>query len=409
MKVNDIVINENTTSGSVATVATSMPTQKRSAVGKGVYSDEKPGNLLTGKKKYANSVSESKMKQVAVDLENMQDGNFLQKYKKTKQQMMRLLGTPASLQPKNRLEVNESVPLRFDQVNLSKDQLSSYSIDLFEEYNINKHNQNYKSLLLHMHQNSKRLVEATELSGIEHFVNTIDRLSSKKEIKIGDMFSVLSFIINPVWEHVEVIGFTKPKKVKEIKLNQDGSINYIIFDDLERYPRVPIAAVGKHPAQCPAYFNSEQEADHAVMVLKLVLPESWEMDMDSVNTPNNRSGLKENSMRIEELSEEDKLIDPKKGRKRKTGLHGKDEEERLSQYRAPFKSSGDFVSDSRGNKVCECDNEDLAKEVAKAINAYVKKDESVGATTAGVIAGTLKNAPTGYHFDPKGYCRLGDK
>lgn len=98
MKITD-VINESTTSGSIATVAHPMTTQKRSGVGKGVYNNGKVGNLLTGKKtnkKFANSVNESKMKQVAVDLENMQDGNFKQKYGKTKDQIKFLLGDPQS-------------------------------------------------------------------------------------------------------------------------------------------------------------------------------------------------------------------------------------------------------------------------------------------------------------------------
>jgi hypothetical protein len=61
MKINDIY--ESTTAGSIATVAAPMSTQKRNGVGKGVYGNEKAGNLLTGKKTnkpYANSkVNES--------------------------------------------------------------------------------------------------------------------------------------------------------------------------------------------------------------------------------------------------------------------------------------------------------------------------------------------------------------
>ena len=60
MKIKDIY--ESTTAGSIATVAAPMTTQKRNGVGKGIYGNEKAGNLLTGKqtnKKYANSVNES--------------------------------------------------------------------------------------------------------------------------------------------------------------------------------------------------------------------------------------------------------------------------------------------------------------------------------------------------------------
>ena len=95
MKIKDIY--ESTTAGSIATVAAPMTTQKRSSVGKGVYGNEKAGNLLTGKKtnkKYANSVNESKMKQLAMDLKDMDNGNFKKKYGKDKEQMKFLLGDP---------------------------------------------------------------------------------------------------------------------------------------------------------------------------------------------------------------------------------------------------------------------------------------------------------------------------
>ncbi len=98
MKINEF-INESTTAGAIATVATPMTTQSRNA---SIYGGKKAGNLLTGKKtnkKYANSVNESKMKQVAMDLENMQDGNFKQKYGKTKDQIKMLLGDPHKKKP----------------------------------------------------------------------------------------------------------------------------------------------------------------------------------------------------------------------------------------------------------------------------------------------------------------------
>jgi hypothetical protein len=88
MKITHI-ISETTTSGSVATVA--APFFKQS--GKG-------GNLLTGtktKKKYANSISEGKMKELAMDLKSGKDGltdeEFKKKYGVTKQEMRKSLGS----------------------------------------------------------------------------------------------------------------------------------------------------------------------------------------------------------------------------------------------------------------------------------------------------------------------------
>lgn len=94
MKITDIV-TESTTAGSIATVASPMTTQSRNA---SIYGGKQGGNLLTGKKtnkKYANSkVNESKMKELAMDIRNMDNGNFMKKYKKSKEQLKFVLGDP---------------------------------------------------------------------------------------------------------------------------------------------------------------------------------------------------------------------------------------------------------------------------------------------------------------------------
>ena len=93
MKFNEITENASagaTGSGSVATVNVPMGTQKRS------------GSLLSGKKtkqKYANSIEtrkqlkldEGKMKDIAYDIENLDNGNFMKKYGKSKEQMKEML------------------------------------------------------------------------------------------------------------------------------------------------------------------------------------------------------------------------------------------------------------------------------------------------------------------------------
>jgi hypothetical protein len=96
MKINDIY--ESTTAGSIATVAAPMSTQKRSGVGKGVYGNEPNDSMFKGqktKKPYANSkVNESKMKELAMDMRNMDNGNFQKKYKRSKEQLKYVLGDP---------------------------------------------------------------------------------------------------------------------------------------------------------------------------------------------------------------------------------------------------------------------------------------------------------------------------
>lgn len=93
MKITDIV-TESTTAGSIATVSAPMTTQSRNA---SIYGGKKGGNLLTGKKtnkKYANSVNESKMKELAMDIRNMDNGNFKKKYGKSKEHFKSVLGDP---------------------------------------------------------------------------------------------------------------------------------------------------------------------------------------------------------------------------------------------------------------------------------------------------------------------------
>jgi hypothetical protein len=96
MKINDIY--ESTTAGSIATVAAPMTTQKRNGVGKGIYGNEPKDSMFKGaktKKPYANSkVNESKMKELAMDMRNMDNGNFQKKYKKYKEQLKYVLGDP---------------------------------------------------------------------------------------------------------------------------------------------------------------------------------------------------------------------------------------------------------------------------------------------------------------------------
>lgn len=75
MKIKDIY--ESTTAGAIATVAQPMNggPQKRSDVGKGVYSGEKAGNLLKGKKTnkpFANSINESRVTE-----ETLEEDDFI--------------------------------------------------------------------------------------------------------------------------------------------------------------------------------------------------------------------------------------------------------------------------------------------------------------------------------------------
>lgn len=92
MKINQIIINETTTAGAVATVAKPMgETQKRPEV-KGLHP---VGSKMKKKGPYANSLNESKMKELSMDLsagkDGLNDADFKKKYGKSKEEMRKSL------------------------------------------------------------------------------------------------------------------------------------------------------------------------------------------------------------------------------------------------------------------------------------------------------------------------------
>ena len=113
MKINQI-INETTTSGSVATVDSPIgATQSRG--NPSIYGGKKVGSMFKGKKTnkpFANSLTESQMKDLAYDLENMRPAEFQKKYGKSREEMKASpINKPAqpqkSVPPVNEAELQE--------------------------------------------------------------------------------------------------------------------------------------------------------------------------------------------------------------------------------------------------------------------------------------------------------------
>jgi hypothetical protein len=89
------------------------------------------------------------------------------------------------------------------------------------------------------------------------------------------------------------------------------------------------------------------------------------------------------------LDEEDKIIAVGKGKKLKTGLHGKEDQPRLGKLKGPFKGNGSGVVDGRGREVCSCEDSETAPIIAKALNAYATTNE-VKIQGGGALAGGLQ-------------------
>lgn len=104
MKINQI-INETTTAGAVATVASPMGApQRRTSEDMTVKGLQPVDKVMKGKAKkkgpYANSLVEGKMKDLAYDLEHLDSGNFVKKYGKSKDDLKAALNKQKQPQQK---------------------------------------------------------------------------------------------------------------------------------------------------------------------------------------------------------------------------------------------------------------------------------------------------------------------
>jgi hypothetical protein len=168
--------------------------------------------------------------------------------------------------------------LNFKTKSLEGNQLSSYARQFFEAYNI-------ESPILKFVANIKRfehsrLAESAEAQSIKPFIDTVQRADAVKKIKVGDQFAVLAFEINFAWKEIQAFGFLEPKQVSEIKLHQDGTINFIKFTDGDRYPRLTPAEYNNKPIIQTAYFNDRNSAESALTMLLMLVPADWNIELD---------------------------------------------------------------------------------------------------------------------------------
>ena len=354
MKINDIV-TESTTAGSIATVAAPMTTQKRNSVGKGIYGNEKAGNLLTGKKtnkKYANSVNESsaekfkvqiicddggktsytvsaetkeealrkatkianrdgyedfeakiitesKMKELAMDIRNMDNGNFQKKYKKSK-----------------------------EQVEMARSDLFSAAKNAKQVYEL--------------------IADLSEEEGLEGWVQ-------EKIIKANDYLNTIREYLEGKQLQNEMTG----------GVIAGGGVGEGIVDKIK-------GAVRREKAKDLPLLQTRR--DYATMKAG-----------DEYAKGETRKGSQY-------------LAWAERDRKKK----GYPSTNPMGTYRT---KTTDYTNEAQSMGAA------LKNTLAKA-EPGSKLDNSIKAHNRDIKnggKGTLKNAPTGYHFDKKGYCRLGDK
>lgn len=416
MKITDIV-TESTTSGAIATVAQPMTTQKRSGVGKGVYGNEKPGNLLTGKKtnkKYANSkVNESKMKELAMDLKDMDNGNFQKKYKKSKEQIKMLLGDPQAKKPtvhEAHLEEDDLI-LVPGQGHRLKTGFHAFDPDKAEH-----EGETLKNSLRTIARNAKELHNRLENS--DQFPEWV---SEKIGTIKGMMVAVTEYLISKQ-EPTESAGVIAGGGVGESQEHFDHEISM---------------AKGEMRSAAKSAKKIYQMLDQRDELM------AWQQSY--ITLASDYLDSVADSMEEEMHSSiEEGIVDKIKGvirREKAKGLplaqtrrdyamdkageaYNKGELRKGNQYNAwaerDRKKHGDPTDNPAGTyrtKTSDYTNEAqsmgtaLKNTLAKA-EPGSKLDNSIKRHNANIKAGqagTLKNAPEGYHFDKKGYCRLGDK
>lgn len=390
MKINDIY--ESTTAGSIASVSAPMSTQSRNA---SIYGDKKAGNLLTGKKtnkKYANSLSESKMKQVAMDLKDMDNGNFKKKYGKDKEQMKFLLGDPEAKKTVHEADLQEDdlilVPgqghrLKSGFIPHDKDR-TDHEVEMA------------KSDLFQAAKNAKQVYElihdVTEEEGLEGWVQ-------EKIIKANDY-------LNTIREYLE-----GKKLQSEMGVLAGGAGNFEeeakglwanIHAKRERIKHGSGERMRKPGSKgAPSAQDFKDAAKEGVgEKIKGVIRREKAKDLPLVQTRRDYAMGKAGQAY-------------EKGETRKGNQYSAYAEKDRKKKNDPTTNPAGTYRTKTSDYTNEAQSMGTAlkNSLAKA-EPGSKLDNSIKAHNRDVKnggKGTLKNAPTGYHFDSKGYCRLGDK
>ena len=312
MKINDI-LTESTTAGSIATVAAPMTTQKRNSVGKGIYGNEKAGNLLTGKqtnKKYANSkVNESKR----IEEAHLEEDDVI------------IVPGQGRSRKTGFIKHGES---RLDhEVEMARSDLFSAAKNAKQVYEM--------------------IADLSEEEGLEGWVQ-------EKIIKANDY-------LNTVREYLE------GKQVQEMTSGviAGGGVGEGIVDKIK-------GAVRREKAKDLPLLQTRR--DYATMKAG---------DEYAKGEPRKGSQY---------------MAWAERDRKKK----GDPSTNPMGTYRT---KTSDYTNEAQSLGGALKNSLAKAEPGSKLDNSIKTHNRNIKAGTAG----TLKNAPTGYHFDSKGYCKLGDK
>ena len=175
---------------------------------------------------------------------------------------------------------DEGVELKFNSNSLNESQIYSYFKKKYSLYESEKFPQRMVSSI-------KKINETDNHNEIKQFIHRVETFDYPGRIKVGDSLAVLDFEINFAWKEIEGRGFTQTKRITKISADSAG-INYIEFEDGDRYPRLAKATFGdkQRPMEFAAYFKKSNDAEHAITVLGLIVPDTWEYNTSEIQRGN---------------------------------------------------------------------------------------------------------------------------
>jgi hypothetical protein len=176
-------------------------------------------------------------------------------------------------------ESNEAVktgfPLKFNTTTITADKI-------YEYYKLKYKNYQSESFPQRMVSGLKKLNESEEHLTIKPYIDRLLQLDFPKSVKVGDSLAVLDFEINFAWKEIAVRGFIKPKTITRIS-HSGGKINYVEFEDGDRYPRQTPAVYSGRPAEYSVYFKKQNQAEQALTIMTLAVPDGWNLDISEID------------------------------------------------------------------------------------------------------------------------------
>lgn len=127
---------------------------------------------------------------------------------------------------------------------------------------------------------SQRQRRREDNNEIATFVDLLNNIDSNRTIKVGDLFSVISYELVFGYKEILVYGWLNPKLVENIHMGEDERISYVELNNGDRWPRHTEATFSGKPVMHSIYFDSKESAESALMLSKLAVPNEWEMIID---------------------------------------------------------------------------------------------------------------------------------